>query len=334
MADITILQNIQRIFNRMSLPTGRVSRLSYTQQAYDDALVDPDKIAGVDAYSYGQEQNIPLATRTETASSILDKGFRAQGASIPRGFQNHFMGRLSFNVNMIVDTFLKIFDWLYRFAAESGNAYNAGITYQPGDIAIYIQEVGGRKVATWYQRIGTQPTTNVPPTDPTRWERLRERTSLSASVPALSSLNAFLDTGVYDCTTSYSTVTGFPKNDLDVSIVGPFMLRVHGDITNANAIVQEITYTESGLEYTRTLRVIGGVVTVVKDWYQTKNPDGLNVIAVPYDLWVFSIRPSDGHLIMYYNQVTPPDIVIANAASGYDPTDPLYGHLIWEVEVL
>lgn len=80
----------------------KVSRFAYTQTAYDENDVD-----GVIEYDVSQAQNIPVGIPTvmKVNSTVVDKGYRARGSSITRMLLNHFLGRLSYNLNKVNDWF-------------------------------------------------------------------------------------------------------------------------------------------------------------------------------------------------------------------------------------
>lgn len=85
-----------------TLTGNKVARFAYTQQAYDDNDAD-----GVQAYNVNNEQNIPvaLASIMKVNDTVIDKGWRARASSITRMLMNHFLGRLSYNVNKLTDMF-------------------------------------------------------------------------------------------------------------------------------------------------------------------------------------------------------------------------------------
>ena len=85
----------------------KVARFAYTEKAYTKDLVD-----GVDTYDVNKEQNIPngSASIMKVNETVLNKGYRAQASSITRMLMNHFLGRISYNlnkVNDVVSSFIK-----------------------------------------------------------------------------------------------------------------------------------------------------------------------------------------------------------------------------------
>jgi hypothetical protein len=173
--DLQLIQNIVA-----KLDTNKVARFAYTQTAFDSDIVD-----GVDVFDVNAEQNIPNADKTEYNQTILNKGVRAQGASIPRMGWNHFVGRLSYNLNKFLQKFLAFFS-IYRAAlAHNAAEYDSSAAYKTGDVCYTIEIVENVKVYTWYQRKSLTPETisNIPPTATLHWEEMQSKTSSSALLP-------------------------------------------------------------------------------------------------------------------------------------------------------
>lgn len=85
----------------------KVARFAYTEEAYSKDLVD-----GVVEYDVNKDQNIPVGTASvmKVNETVLNKGYRAQASSITRMLMNHFLGRISYNlnkVNDVVSSFIK-----------------------------------------------------------------------------------------------------------------------------------------------------------------------------------------------------------------------------------
>ena len=121
--DLTAIKTIQD-----GLVSNKVARFSYTQNAYDANTVD-----GVNEYNVNNEQNIPNGTASimKVNSTVLDKGYRAQASSITRMLMNHFLGRISYNLNKINDNMQSLLNTLITkfptsLPADGGNADTAG----------------------------------------------------------------------------------------------------------------------------------------------------------------------------------------------------------------
>lgn len=75
--------------------------------AYDDYAYEHNDANGVDTYNVNNHQNIPNGTASimKVNSTILTKGWRAQASAITRMAMNHFLGRISYNLNKLNDLF-------------------------------------------------------------------------------------------------------------------------------------------------------------------------------------------------------------------------------------
>lgn len=85
----------------------KVARFAYTETAYSENLAD-----GVEEYDVNKEQNIPIGSASvmKVNETVLNRGYRAQASSITRMLMNHFLGRISYNlnkVNDVVSSFIK-----------------------------------------------------------------------------------------------------------------------------------------------------------------------------------------------------------------------------------
>lgn len=130
--DLTAIKEIQD-----GLVSNKVARFSYTQNAYDANTVN-----GVDEYNVNNEQNIPNGTASimKVNSTVLDKGYRAQASSITRMLMNHFLGRISYNLNKINDNMQSLLDTLITkfptaLPANGGNADTANIANTASKVA-------------------------------------------------------------------------------------------------------------------------------------------------------------------------------------------------------
>ena len=80
------------------LKNAKVSRFSYKEAAYTN-----DDIEGVENYDYTRDMNVPSLNKTDTEASVLDSGARAQFSSLSKNALNHFFGRVSYNLNKVID---------------------------------------------------------------------------------------------------------------------------------------------------------------------------------------------------------------------------------------
>jgi hypothetical protein len=164
----------------IGLDTNRVAIFAYTQTAFDN-----DQVDGVDTFDKDAEQNIPKATLTDYNTSVLTKGVRAQGASIPRMGWNHFVGRLSYNANKLAQQ-LRIFFGINAAAwAHNAFEYDPNASYATEDVCYVVETVSGVKTYTWYIRTGTSPEfiKGTSPAATTQWTEMQSKTSSSALLP-------------------------------------------------------------------------------------------------------------------------------------------------------
>lgn len=112
----------------------QVARFAYTQDAYTN-----DEVAGRASFDINEDNNIPTkdAASLNTNPTVLDRGFQTQASSITRQLQNHFYGRVSYNLNKIVD---RVWQTLGTLSAAMGRSDSAA-----GDITrIATLDANGR----------------------------------------------------------------------------------------------------------------------------------------------------------------------------------------------
>lgn len=106
-SDISVLKTLSD-----GVVANKVSRFAYTESAYTD-----NQVNGVPDYDVNRAQNIPVGTPTtmKVNQTVIDKGWRARASSITRMLMNHFLGRVSYNLN-------KINDWFNDFLVALSNS--------------------------------------------------------------------------------------------------------------------------------------------------------------------------------------------------------------------
>jgi hypothetical protein len=174
-SDLQLIQYVMDGLNR-----NPVERFSYTPDAFDNDMVD-----GVDVFDRNAEQNIPKAGGTDYNPTVISKGVRTQGASIPRAGWNHYIGRISYNLNKIIQKALA-FTSLYRSAmAHNANEYDQSALYRTGDVCYTVETVDNVKVYTWHQRVSLSPETirNIPPDVTLHWIEVQNKSALSSTLP-------------------------------------------------------------------------------------------------------------------------------------------------------
>lgn len=109
--DLSAIKNIEE-----GLTANKVSNFAYTDYAYEH-----NDVNGVDAYNINNEQNIPLGTPEvmKVNATVVTKGWRAQASAITRMLMNHFLGRISYNLNKVNDNMVSL---LTTFMSHLGTA--------------------------------------------------------------------------------------------------------------------------------------------------------------------------------------------------------------------
>lgn len=100
---MSLLNDLISITNiALDLVSNKVSRFCYTSDAYINNDVDSPP-----SYDYSQDNNIPSSSVSDTKLTMtqVDKGFRVTYPSIPKTFFDHFFGRVSYNLNKLIDLF-------------------------------------------------------------------------------------------------------------------------------------------------------------------------------------------------------------------------------------
>lgn len=82
------------------LVNNKVANFAYTDTAYNT-----DDANGHDDYVYSRDNNIPVKDLNviNVNETVITKGYRSQASSVTRMFMNHFLGRVSYNLNKTVD---------------------------------------------------------------------------------------------------------------------------------------------------------------------------------------------------------------------------------------
>ena len=340
MSTASNMKAVRAILSRMEARDGRPARFGYTEQAF----VDND-IEGAEAYDVRQEQNIPVEDDVEYNATVISKGIQAQGASIPREAFNHYIGRFSYNLRKLNEQVGSFIDNFLRYAAENAGLYDPSVEYPINAVCYAITVLDGVPVYTWYRRTGgaEEVISNIAPTNAAYWTRMSDATMLAQPIKQSTNLNVLFAEGVYYTAndTVGRTLTGLPP--AVAAMVAPlFVLTVHGTGPTRVQTLMVGTQGEAGKEYTRVMNSQG---VITQDWYLSKSPDGLQITAVPEGVFAFRIEDvteidpetgttvvtDKGHLFLYYNspqgmaEADRPEISVVT-----DPTDPLYGHLVWE----
>jgi hypothetical protein len=129
----------------------KVAKFAYTDAAYTGDIAN-----GVSSYDFAAEQNVPLASGTDLNETVLSKGVRSQAASLPRNSINHFFGRVSYNLNKVVDWINLFMVSMLRSIAMNGSRYTATTPYQQFDTCTFVDDTTDNKVR-YFVRFSVSP---------------------------------------------------------------------------------------------------------------------------------------------------------------------------------
>jgi hypothetical protein len=161
------------------------ARFSYTQTAFDSNIIE-----GVDSFSLSNDQNIPNNTKTDYDTTVLDRGARTQGASIPRMAWDHFIGRFSYNLAKLTQQTIAFFKAEKKMWAHNAFEYDASQKYLTGDVCYVIGAVNGVTTVEFYKRTSVTPLelTGISPVavGQSDWAPVEYRTNLFPLLPISS----------------------------------------------------------------------------------------------------------------------------------------------------
>lgn len=191
------------------LDANKASKFSYTDAAFNDDVVD-----GVSAFDVNAEQNIPLEGYTNFNDTVRGKGVRTQGASLPRMGINHFFGRMSYNLNKLIQKFSAWMDIDIAARAYNAAEYDPNAPYKTGGICYAVETKNGVKTITYYTRTSTTPDTitGIPVTNQNHWSEVIDKKSGVHHKYVIADLT----TG-YDVNTWYPVTTKLADFDAQVS---------------------------------------------------------------------------------------------------------------------
>ena len=160
--DLTAIKTIED-----GLISNKVAKFAYTDLAYSCNCV-----AGVETYDANNEQNIPVGTASvmKVNDTVLNKGYRAQASSVTRMLLNHFLGRLSYNLNKVNDNVANLLNTLisHRGTANGLATLDANAKVPNSEIPLNIvRTVNGvgtadGAVTITYRDIGLSSTAGTP----------------------------------------------------------------------------------------------------------------------------------------------------------------------------
>ena len=110
-SELTSIKNVED-----TLTNNKVAQFAYTQCAYACNCAD-----GVTEYDVTKEQNIPVGTPLvmNVNETVLAKGWRSQASAITRMLLNHFLGRISYNLNKVNDNMSDLLTQLLAYLGQA-----------------------------------------------------------------------------------------------------------------------------------------------------------------------------------------------------------------------
>ena len=107
------------------LVDNKVSRFAYTQEAYTN-----NNVAGVSDYVWSRGMNVPRGTpeTMKVSQTVVDKGWRTQAdfLILTRMLMNHFLGRVSYNLNKLHDNILSLITVIKNSIGTAGGLATLG----------------------------------------------------------------------------------------------------------------------------------------------------------------------------------------------------------------
>lgn len=158
------IQSIRDIVD--TVDDNKVARFAYTEVAFTG-----NDIEGVSSFDVNAEQNIPDAASTDVNDTILGKGLRTQGASLPRNAFNHYFGRTSYNLNKLTQKFLEFLTVDLASRASDLHEYDPSAKYLTGAMCYIVGTGKSSPSVSIYMRVSSAPTElqGIAPTNTTHW---------------------------------------------------------------------------------------------------------------------------------------------------------------------
>ena len=131
----------------------KVARFAYTDEAYTT-----NDANGVTEYDVNKAQNIPTADASvlKVNETILSKGYRAQASSITRMLVNHFLGRMSYNLNKVNDNVSNLIATLIGHRGTANGFATLGTDGRVPDSQLPVGKIFGYLLGrAWTQGTGS-----------------------------------------------------------------------------------------------------------------------------------------------------------------------------------
>lgn len=126
------------------LDDNKVVNFAYAQSAFDE-----NKVVWQGIYNYNYSNNIP--DDPELAPDTQENGFGEKSGVQPRAFANHYFGRLSYNLNKMIQTVKQLVDSMCGDYASNISEYSENIRYKQGDVCFRVTTVGTDSYIDFYR---------------------------------------------------------------------------------------------------------------------------------------------------------------------------------------
>lgn len=147
MADLyTDIQEVQTTASILN--DNRVTKFAYTDKAFDSNIVEWEG-----TYNYNASNNIPSDTGLSDESQ--EYGFGSKSGTLPRSFMNHYFGRISYNINKIIQALKNLLEGMLMDYASNISEYSENVKYQKGDVCFRIETSGDVKSIVFYRCINS-----------------------------------------------------------------------------------------------------------------------------------------------------------------------------------
>ena len=126
------------------LDENRVVNFAYTQGAFDNNITE---WGGV--YNYNNPNNIQ--DTPELDPDTQTSGFGEKSGVPPRAFANHYFGRISYNLNKMVQSIRQLISSMKGDYASNISEYSENIKYKKGDVCFRITSSGDESYINFYR---------------------------------------------------------------------------------------------------------------------------------------------------------------------------------------
>ena len=126
------------------LDDNKITKFAYTDVAFNKNIIEWDG-----SYSYNASNNIP--EDPELNPETQENGFTEKSGVQPRAFANHYFGRISYNINKMVQAAKQLLDSMCGDYAANISEYSENIKYRQGDVCFRVTTSGTDSYIDFYR---------------------------------------------------------------------------------------------------------------------------------------------------------------------------------------